>query len=309
MGVMMIFWDGVGYGREDAASNPFFSAHLPAFASLFGGAMPSLRNKRINTSLSSTTPVNTTLGVAGLPQSGTGQTAIFTGVNAPKKIGKHFGPHPYSELLPIIRRKNIFSRLRRLGKKACFVNAFPQRYFDFIYSPRGKTPVVALSYLSAHFRLNTVDDIIAGTALSADLTNEGLNSFGYRLPVLSTREAGKRFCVIGHAHDFALFEYFLSDKAGHSKKMKTAIEVLERMDGFLSGILESFDHDNDILIFVSDHGNIEDVTTKSHTRNPVPLIVVGSQRGRFTGKIRKLTDITPTLVSFLAGNESGSWGQ
>ena len=56
-------------------------------------------------------PVDACLGVEGLPQSGTGQTSIFTGINAPKFIGKHFGPYPYSTLLPEIEEKNIFKSL------------------------------------------------------------------------------------------------------------------------------------------------------------------------------------------------------
>ena len=300
MAVLMIFWDGVGYGREDASTNPFFSANLPTFTALFGGSMPSLKKRRLSSSLATTTPVNTTLGVEGLPQSGTGQTAIFTGVNAPKKIGKHFGPHPFTTLLPIIKERNVFVELERRKKTSYFVNAFPQRYFDFINSPRGKTPTVAFSYLSVGRRLNTIEDIVAGKALSADFTNEGLNSFGYTLPILSPHQAGKRFYEIGKSFDFTLFEYFFSDKAGHFQKIKTAVDVLERMDSFLSGILESFNHDDDILIFISDHGNLEDLSTKSHTRNPVPLIVVGKKRKYFSDNIKKLTDVTSTIVSFLS---------
>ena len=300
MAVLMIFWDGVGYGKEDSSINPFFAGNFPTFKRLFNGSIPSLRTRKIFSSRASVTPVNTTLGVAGLPQSGTGQTAIFTGVNAPRKIGKHFGPHPYSTLIPIVKEKNVFVRLQERGKSFYFINAFPSKYFDYINSPRGKTPVAALSYLSAGRVLNTIEDIASGRALSADFTNEGLNTFGYQLPVMSPFEAGRRFCEIGRSFDFTLFEYFFSDKAGHSQKMKDAVDVLERMDGFLAGILDSFDDQNDILLFVSDHGNIEDLSTKSHTRNPVPLIVVGSRRKFFSDKIKKLTDVTPTIVSFLS---------
>src|SRR5208283_5461816 len=287
MAVLMIFWDGVGYGKEDSSINPFFAGNFPTFKKLFNGSIPSLRTRKIFSSRASVTPVNTTLGVPGLPQSGTGQTAIFAGVHAPRKIGKHFGPYPYSTLIPIIKEQNVFVRLQQRRKKFFFVNGFPAKYFDYINSPRGRTPVVALSYLSA------------GRALSADFTNEGLNTFGYRLPVMSPFEAGRRFYEIGRSFDFTLFEYFFPDKAGHSQRMKESVEVLERMDGFLAGILDSFDDQNDILFFVSDHGNIEDLSTKSHTRNPVPLIVVGSRRKFFSDKIKKLTDVTPTLASFL----------
>jgi len=300
MSVLMIFWDGVGYGKEDSSINPFFAGSFPTFEKLFDGTIPSLRKRKIFSSRASVTPVNTTLGVPGLPQSGTGQAAIFTGVNAPMKIGKHFGPYPYSTLVPVIKERNIFVRLQDRGKKFFFVNGFPAKYFDYINSPRGRTPVVALSYLSAGRALNTIENIAAGKALSADLTNEGLNTFGYRLPVMSALDAGKKFYEIGRDFDFTLFEYFLSDKAGHSQKMKSAVDVLQRMDSFLAGILDSFDDQNNILLFVSDHGNIENLSTKSHTRNPVPLIVVGRQRKYFSDKITKLTDVTPTIVSFMS---------
>jgi hypothetical protein len=300
MAVLMIFWDGVGYGKEDSSINPFFAGNFPTFKKLFDGKIFSLRNRKIFSSRASVTPVNTTLGVQGLPQSGTGQTAIFTGANAPKKIGKHFGPYPYSTLIPIIKEKNVFVRLQDRSRTFYFINAFPAKYFDYINSPRGRTPVVALSYLSAGRVLNTIEDIASGRALSADFTNEGLNTFGYQLPVMSPFEAGRRFYEIGRSFDFTLFEYFFSDKAGHSQRMKDAVDVLERMDGFLAGILDSFDDQNEILLFVSDHGNIEDLSTKSHTRNPVPLIVVGSRRKFFSGQIRKLMDVTPTIVSFLS---------
>jgi hypothetical protein len=238
--------------------------------------------------------------VAGLPQSGTGQTAIFTGVNAPKRIGKHFGPHPYSTLVPFVNERNIFVQLRGKSKTFFFVNGFPQRYFDYISSPRGKTPTVALSYLAAGGRLNTIDDIEAGTAISADITNEGLKSFSHRLQIISPFEAGKKFYNIGRSFDYILFEYFFPDKAGHLQTMKGAVDVLERMDGFLAGILEAFDQREDILLFVSDHGNIEDLSTKSHTRNPVPLLVVGDRRKFFSDRIDALTDITPALVDFIS---------
>ena len=60
--------------------------------------------------------------------------------------------------------------------------------------------------------------------------------------------------------------------------MAVAVETLERFDGLLGGVLEDFDHRECTLILTSDHGNIEDLSTKSHTRNPVPCIVAGSKR-------------------------------
>jgi len=47
---------------------------------------------------------------------------------------------------------------------------------------------------------------------------------------------------------------------------------------------------------VSDHGNIEDLSTKSHTRNKVPCILVGTRRKQLVNRIKNLTHITPSII-------------
>ncbi|MDE3057936.1 MAG: metalloenzyme [Bacteroidota bacterium] len=298
--VLMIFWDGVGYGKKDAAVNPFFRASLPTFAGLCGGNIPSLRHQRIHTKRARVAPVDATCGMQGLPQSGTGQAAMFTGVNAPKIVGQHFGPYPHSSLHAAIREKNLFTQLSRRGKKTYFANAYPQRYLDYLAAHKARTPVIALSSISAQQPLHDHAELAAGKAISADITATRWNEFGHPdVDPVSAVEAGRRFYDLSCAVDFILFEYFLTDFSGHSKNMNSAIEVLERMDGFLAGILERFDEEHDTLLFISDHGNIEDLSVKSHTRNPTPLIVVGKAKEFFTRRIRKLYHVTPAIVSFL----------
>ena len=180
------------------------------------------------------------------------------------------------------------------------MNGYPQRYFDYIDSPRGKIPTVALSYLSAGAKLNRLEDIEAGHALSADVTGEGLRNFSEGLRVITPFEAGTRFYSIGRNFDYTLFEYFITDKAGHSQNMQKAVQSLERMDEFLRGILHTFDDEKDVLLFISDHGNIEDLSTRSHTRNPVPLIAIGGRRSFFSERVSALTDITPALIGFFS---------
>ncbi len=50
-----------------------------------------------------------------------------------------------------------------------------------------------------------------------------------------------------------------------------------------------------LLVVTSDHGNLEDLSTKSHTRNPVPLLAVGPGADAFAGAA-SLTDVTPAVV-------------
>jgi 2,3-bisphosphoglycerate-independent phosphoglycerate mutase len=299
MAFYFIFWDGVGYGKNDPAANPFLNAHLPTIRSLLGGNVPLNSFKRFTSNSVSLTPVNTTLRVPGLPQSGTGQTAIMTGVNASKFVGKHFGPHPYSTLVPLIKEKNLFTQLHSIGRTFTFANGFPQKYLDFLFGPKGRIPTIALSYLSAGGTLNTHKEIIARKAISADIAGTRWHELGHPdvLPVHPV-ESGRLFSTLASTVDLAFFEYFVTDHAGHSMEMGISVEVLERMDGFLKGILETFDYEKDILLMISDHGNIEDLSVKTHTMNPVPLIVLGKQHPHFSSRIKNLTHITPAVISY-----------
>ena len=104
--VLMVFIDGVGIGKEDKSNNPFFKYGFETFKKLFG-LIPSLENQRLSNGTHFLFPTDATLGVEGLPQSGTGQASLFCGFNAPKFTGKHFGPYPYSTTIPILLKENI----------------------------------------------------------------------------------------------------------------------------------------------------------------------------------------------------------
>ncbi|NUN69303.1 MAG: peptidase [Bacteroidetes bacterium] len=301
MAVYFIFWDGVGYGTKDPKRNPFFAASLPTFRRLLGGEVPSLRFKRFTSATVSMTPVNTTLRVPGLPQSGTGQTAIMTGLNASKFVGKHFGPHPYSTLIPVIKDQNLFVRLRSMGKRYYFANGYPRRYLDYITGPKGRVPTIALSYLSAGGTLNTHEQIKQRLAVSADIAGSRWEELGHPDVLPSPpAEAGALFHTLGRNYDLTFFEYFVTDHAGHAQEMPLAVEMLERMDGFLEGILSGFDPSRDLLLMISDHGNIEDLSVKTHTMNPVPLILIGNAHAFLSSRIRDLTHITPAVISYLS---------
>jgi len=297
----MIFADGVGLGQEDASTNPFFAAKLPSLSFLLEGHIPSKKTRRVVTDRAALSPLDATLGVKGLPQSGTGQATIFTGVNAAKLVGQHFGPYPHSKLKPLLQAKNIFHQHLDLGKSVCFVNAYPKQYHEAIDSRKLRYTVTTLSSVLSGMPLRGYEELRTGDALAADITGERWKQFGYdHFPVLTPSEAGERFYSISRHYDLTLFEYFLTDYAGHSRKMSTAVEVLERLDGFIGGVLKNFDHTNSVLLFTSDHGNIEDLSTRSHTRNPVPLILVGRHHQQLGERVRSLTQITPAIVDLLA---------
>lgn len=301
MSFYFIFWDGVGYGKKDPGVNPFFAAKLPTLQKLCGGTLPSTAFKKYSSDSVSLSPVNTTLRVSGLPQSGTGQTAIMTGVNASKMIGKHFGPYPFSTLVPVIKEKNLFAQLQSLGKSFFFANGYPKKYFDYIFGPKGKVPTIALAYTSTGKSLNTHVAIKHREAISADISGTRWKELGHPdVDPTTPQEAGALFYELGKKVDLIFFEYFVTDHAGHSREMNMAVEMLERMDGFIEGMVRHFDYDEDIILIISDHGNIEDLSVKTHTRNPVPLIVIGKQHSYFSSRIKSLVDLTPAIISYFS---------
>jgi len=289
--VLMLFLDGVGAGALDPAVNPLARARLPALTWLAGGELPD--GERLSASM---LLLDATLGVEGLPQSGTGQTALFTGTNAARLIGKHFGPWAHSALHPVIEQQNIFRHLHRRGWRTCFANAFPQRFFDFALRRRSRLTVTTLSCLGAGTRLRDAADLATARALSADITGEGWRGLGYEaIPRRDPASAGSSLARLSQEFGFVLFEYWAPDRAGHARDMAHAVDVLEKFDALLVGILEGIELARTLLVITSDHGNIEDLSTKSHTRNPVPLIASGAGAADLLRTLRESASTLPAL--------------
>jgi hypothetical protein len=307
MHVLMVFLDGVGIGKKDPGTNPLFAAPMPALRSLLGGELPSLHQRWLESPRATLIPLDANLGVPGLPQSGTGQTALFTGVNGPAIAGRHFGPHPYSTLKPLITEMNIFRRLREREKSVCFANAFPQKFFDYLNGPRSRLTVTTLACVLSGVPLLRAEDLLTGRGVSADITGAGWPALGHpEIQAIAPHEAGVRLCGLALRHEFVLFEYWKTDHAGHGKDMHEAISVLQLLDGMIAGIVDTMDPAQVMLVMTSDHGNLEDITTKSHTRHPVPLLVSGNGHEDFALRLKRgrsgipdLTTITPAVIDLI----------
>ena len=81
--------------------------------------------------------------------------------------------------------------------------------------------------------------------------------------------------------------------------METAINQVNKLDEYLDGIFDSLDLSEHTVLISSDHGNLEDVSVRTHTRNPVPTIVWGKEKEKFQERIREITDITPLFIDLL----------
>ncbi len=294
--VLMLFLDGVGIGKEDYEYNPFFKYGFKTFSELLGN-IPSDKNKIISNNGFFFTPVDATLGVEGFPQSGTGQTSIFCGINAAKFVGKHFGPYPYSTLIPVIKEKNIFADYLAKGKKPFFANAYPRVFFDYLKSGKSRLSVTSLSCRLSGLRLNRATDVRRGKALTAEITNERWNKkLDYTLPVIKAETAARRLIRAAAKNDFTLYEYFLTDHLGHGRYDGDLETTLKTLDEFLFTILNESDKAVFTIVICSDHGNFEDLSCKTHTFNPSIFLTAGRFAKEISDKVKDLTQIKEAIT-------------
>jgi 2,3-bisphosphoglycerate-independent phosphoglycerate mutase len=306
MKFLFLFMDGIGLGVNDAEINPFARAEMPNLLRLLGGQrlleLPPgviLESERAHL-----LPLDACLGVEGLPQSASGQATLVTGLNIPEMIGEHFGPKPNPTIRDTLGNGNIFKTLKEAGKKVSLLNAYPQGYFDGIDSGKRLPGAIAMAMRKSDIPLKTEQDLFAGRALSADFTAKGWREYlGYEdTPQLSFNQAGKKLTSLSQAYDFAFFEFWLSDVLGHRKDMAEACLWLKRFDQVLGGLVNSWDDDQGLILITSDHGNLEDLSTRRHTFNPVPALLIGAPELRqdFVKNLRDLRDITPAIDRFFS---------
>ena len=242
-------------------------------------------------------PTDPRLGIDGRPQSASGQTTILTGVNAPAAVGYHKQGFPNKALLEIIGEHSIFRQLKDAGvEPITFANAYTNRFFD--ERPRWVSATTA-AVEAASLRFRTVDDVRNGAAVFMDYTNRMLIERGEDVSQRSEQEAATVLSRIVAENRFTLYEYFITDKVGHAQDMSLAKSILTSLALFIRELLIRVDLSRTTVILTSDHGNIEDLSSRNHTLHAVPTIVWGAQQERIAARIQTLADITPAIVALL----------
>lgn len=297
--VLFLFLDGVGLGPDEPSKNPLAVAPMPHLRALLDGRRLTAEAAPLETERATLVALDATLGVDGAPQSATGQAVLLTGRNIPAELGYHYGPKPNPDVAAYLRNGNLFRTLTEKGRPSSFLNAYPPGYFAGIESGRRLYSAIPLAAVSAGLPLLTDADLYAGRALAADFTGEGWRDRLHlpETPLLTPDEAGRRMAELASQTDFAFFEYWLSDYAGHHQDMAAALGLLDTLDAVLGGLLAAWDDATGLILVTSDHGNMEDLSVRGHTLNPVPALVIGAPelRRRFIAGLNDLTDVAPAI--------------
>ena len=280
MKAVFLFIDGVGM-RAPAADNAVNAEVCPTLWRLFE------RHAK---------PIDACLGVEGIPQSATGQGTMFTGVNCAKAMGRHCEGFPGPALRKIVENDNLFLQLKRRDRKIRFADAYLIDSVDELAARRFKS-VTTVMALTVPESVSTADDLADGRAVMQDLTRETIQDRYPNIPVIQPQRAAEHLFSIALENDLTLFEFFQSDVAGHSMDYARACAVLRVYDRFLAALVRFAEAAEITLMLTSDHGNIEMMEERGHTRNPVPFVAFGPGEATIRDRVSSLVDVTPSILA------------
>lgn len=294
--ILLLFVDGVGLAPA-SSDNPLATVPMPQLVAAAGGPL-TLEHLGRGEGVS-LAALDATLGVDGLPQSATGQTTLLTGVNAAAALGRHVAAFPGPRLQAILAASSLLKRVELAGARAVFANPFTPGYFAAIERRERRHSATTWAALAARQPLRDLTHLAAGQAVAWDVVRDRFRAqAGSDLAEVPAALAGRDLAALAAGFDFTLWETFMTDLAGHQRWGWTAAEALRRLDGLLGGLCAARAADLTVLL-ASDHGNLEEATHRRHTRNPVPLLAIGPQAGRFA-KLRSLDEVTPAILAALA---------
>lgn len=93
---------------------------------------------------------------------------------------------------------------------------------------------------------------------------------------------------------------------GHTGSLQAAIKAVEAVDECVGKVVSLVEEKGGNLLITADHGNAEQMIDyktgephTAHTTNPVPLILVTSNKKLKLKKGGKLADLAPTMLDLM----------
>jgi hypothetical protein len=301
--ILYVFIDGVGFGSNNPQTNPFARYSRSFFKPLAGLEIPT----ESLFSMAYYIPTDANMGKKGLPQSATGQTSLWTGVNTPAILDRHVSGYPSFTLKKILAEFSVIKILEERGKKASFLNCYSPPFFEKIQNDQKHLSASTFTQLAGQKKLRDFKDLEEYRGLFMDITHRLLKKFAGEFlapdhPLMQERdpfEMGKLAVRLAREEDLTMFEYFLTDKVGHSMDWDMARQIIGDVEAFMEGIASEMNLDEELLIVSSDHGNLEDLTEKVHTTNLVPTVLLGKRAEAIKQDIQTLADIVPCIYKLL----------
>ena len=219
-----------------------------------------------------------------------GQTTILTGENAPAHVGRHLWGSRTRRCASSSAARSLFRALAAAGRSRRLRERVPGRVPARARARRGgragvrarppprRAPRPRRSRSPrAAFRFRTWADAARGRGAHARPHRRArARAYGADAAAARAREAAAEVLLgaRGGSRTSRSFEFFETDEAGHARSMDGALDALCRLDAFLRALVAGL-RPGDALVVASDHGNVEDLSIRNHTRAPVPVLGFG----------------------------------
>ncbi|MGB7341531.1 MAG: hypothetical protein WBC91_21720 [Phototrophicaceae bacterium] len=304
--ILFIFVDGIGIGNHNPDVNPFSVADMPTLTGLTDNQRWVTGIERYSTERTVFIPTDPRMGVEGRPQSGSSQATIVTGKNVPEMLGRHYGPLPNKPIRALLDDTNFFTTVRQQGDTAALISAYPPQRLAGINSGKRLPSSIQYAAIASGQRLWSTDEVMAGTAMTPEYTGQPwrdhLNISD--IPTYDPFVAGQKMVEISRNYRFAFHSNWMTDYVGHRGTLEQAVSMLETFEGVMAGVLDAWDDDEGLVIFTSDHGNMEDMSHGKHTEQDVPTLIIGKGKDEFADNFSQLRDFVPRMTHFLYGDSS-----
>ena len=107
-------------------------------------------------------------------------------------------------------------------------------------------------------------------------------------------------------YDSIILNYANTDMVGHTGSLPAAIKAVEAVDKCVGKVVKLVEEKQGNLIITADHGNAEQMIDyktgephTTHTTNPVPIILVTSNKNVKLKENGKLADLAPTMLDLM----------
>jgi 2,3-bisphosphoglycerate-independent phosphoglycerate mutase len=106
-------------------------------------------------------------------------------------------------------------------------------------------------------------------------------------------------------YDFAIVNLANPDMVGHTGDFEATLKAMEATDAAVGQIADATLAAGGCVLLTADHGNAEEMAfpngepNTQHSTNPVPVLFIAKDAGRFSVRDGGLVDVAPTLLGLL----------
>jgi len=126
-------------------------------------------------------------------------------------------------------------------------------------------------------------------------------------PEMSAAQVAVRLAeaVRSGTYDFAIANFANPDMVGHTGVFAATLRAMVATDGAVGSAVDAVLAAGGCMLLTADHGNAEEMTfpdggtNTQHSTNPVPVVFVSNDPGRWTIRDGELSDIAPTILTLL----------